>query len=170
MSDNGEWRRSRHDRRVEWARLDPNEPGGIHLPKREGDVGWDLEAMCDMTISPMTAVDVPVNARVALPDGIWAEIRARSSIARQNLYVESGIIDPGYRGALFVLVRNMQLPSKRYEHYTGSYHEQNNVTIQKGERIGQLIFHLVAAVWTIEVAQVDTTTERAEAGFGSTGR
>ena len=155
--------------RVEWARLDPTKPGGVHVPKRAGDVGWDLEAMEDVVIPPMQAADVPVNGRLALPRGVWAEVRARSSIARRNLYVESGIIDTGYRGPLFVLVRNMALPTIP-EYAYGDLEDPRTVVINAGERVGQLIFHLVAAIWTVEVAEVSIDTERAEDGFGSTGR
>lgn len=163
-------------RRMLVARLDFNLPLGIHEPKRPGDVGWDLEAMEDTEIPPFQAVDVPVNARVALPDGVWGEIRARSSIARRNLQVDAGTLDNGYRGPLYVLTRYMALPP--LESYgNGAVSERHPrqgdaVVIKKGERVGQLVLHAAAPAWLHEVSAeiFPVSTERGEDGFGSTGR
>lgn len=172
MSAVDETRRSRTCLR--WSRVDPGLPPGLHLPKRSGDVGWDLEAMHDVVIPPMQAVDVPINARLELPDGVWAEIRARSSIARRNLQVDAGTIDTGYRGDLFVLVRNMTFPrlmtSALGLHAAPVENDRGTVTIRAGERVGQLVFYHVARVWAVEVDEVDQSTERGINGFGSTGR
>lgn len=172
--------------RMRVARADPDLPLGIHEPKREGDVGWDLVAMEDVTIPPMTALDVPVNAAVELPHRTWAEIRPRSSISRRNLQVDAGTIDNGYRGRLFVLVRNVQLPSEQWGYYTDDgliistlRHMRfvdekvvngNAIRIQAGERIAQLVLYRACPAWIQEVEVVDTNTQRGSDGFGSTGR
>lgn len=140
---------------VRVARVNPALPLGIHHPKLAGDVGWDLEAMEDAVIQPYTALDVPVNLQMHLPNGYYAEIRNRSSMAKRGLYVDANIVDTGFRGPLFVMIRNMQSPSLR---------------IKAGERVAQLLFHRTQPVWLMEVAEVNTATERAINGFGSTGR
>lgn len=161
---------ARHCMRV--ARVHPDLPLGIHEPKRHGDVGWDLEAMEDVWIPPMQAVDVPVNASVELPEGTWAEIRPRSSISRMNLQVDAGTIDNGYRGRLFVLVRNMRLPMPLggYNGIEGFDEQSVGIQINQGERIAQLVLYRMAPAWIHEVPMVDVTTDRSTAGFGSTGR
>jgi dUTPase len=63
------------------ARVDPALPLGIQEPRHDGDCGWDLVAMEDMVIPPMESRDVPVNARLDLPPGVWGLMLARSSIA-----------------------------------------------------------------------------------------
>jgi len=176
-------------RRVRWAKLDPDNDAFLHEPKRHGDVGWDLEASETVTIEPGQAIDVPTNVRIELPEDVWAEIRARSSIARRGLQVDAGTIDPGYRGPLFALVRNMTQPkpNELFQYWTeaGSHRvgfrpfrfymdwkENRSVTIEKGERVAQVVFHRVTPVWLEEVPTdaLDFNTHRGEGGFGSTGR
>lgn len=159
---------------VKWERIDDSGPG-LHEPKREGDVGWDLECSERTVIKPGEAVDVPTNVRLHLPEFTWAEIRARSSIVRKGLAVESGTIDTGYRGPLFVLVRNMRMLSP-FEAFRlrdldecAEWLDSYCVVIEKGERVGQVVFHKVAEVWAQEVSAIDLNTDRGTMGFGSTG-
>jgi dUTP pyrophosphatase len=146
------------------ARIDADKPLGIHSPKLPGDVGFDLVAMETVTLRAFQSHDVPVNARLEIPEGVWAEIRARSSIVRRGLQVEAGVIDNGYRGPLFVLVRNMQIP-------TASPAGRNqNVVINEGERVGQLVLHRIVPSSLQEVPEIDVQgTRRGGNGFGSTG-
>lgn len=155
---------------VHWTKINPKGPG-LHLPKRDGDVGYDLEASSRVTIPPGKAMDVPTNVRLQLPSTLWAEIRARSSIARRGLQVDAGTIDSGYRGPLYALVRNMAFPEP--DEFLDDYemwYIGHTIVIEPGERIAQVVFHPV--VWTeaLEVDEIAVDTERGEGGFGSTGR
>lgn len=157
---------------LKWSRIDPDREDGIHSPKKAGDVGYDLVAMEDVVIPPMQARDVPVNAEIQLPSNVWASIRNRSSMGRRDLYVDQNVVDNGYRGPIFVLIRNMRLPEirpgdefARYEYDEWS----NQIEIKAGERIGQLVFHQMTMVRLTRVSQIDTNTERGSSGFGSTG-
>lgn len=154
--------------RIVFEPIDDSLPGGVHIPKKEGDVGWDLEAMEDVTIGPMLSADVPVNAKLQLPRGIYADIRNRSSMARRGLYVDQNVIDTGYRGPLFVFIRNMQLPDHGTGLIGGARVADRRVTIKAGERIAQLIFHKVHPCW-MQKGIVDPNSERGDTGFGSTG-
>lgn len=148
--------------RVRWTRVDPHGPG-LHTPKLPGDIGWDLEAAEDITIRSGRYADVPTNVRLELPENMWAQILARSSIVKRGIMVDAGIIDTGYRGPLFVVVRNM----KRTE--PGRPKHSSDICLHKGERIAQLVFHHVEAVWAEEVQEI-ADSERGALGFGSTGR
>jgi dUTP pyrophosphatase len=152
-------------------RLNPSLPLGIHAPQHEGDCGWDLEAMETVVIPPMQSVDVPVNARVQLPPGTWGQMLARSSIAKRNLQVEAGVIDNGYRGPLFVVLRNMTLPDVDIAPLfgRGGHHPtRHSVTIQAGERLAQLVISKLFSGRLVEdVVEIDTA--RGDSGFGSTG-
>jgi dUTP pyrophosphatase len=147
---------------VNVCRIDPGLPLGIHEPKMAGDVGFDLVAMEAVEIPAGEARDVPVNARIELPHGVWAEIRGRSSIARLGLAVDAGTIDNGYRGPLYVLVRNMKPCNNNGPNVTH---------IQAGQRIGQLVLHQMVQWqrYLQEVPNVEQDTERGARGFGSTG-
>jgi dUTPase len=182
------------------APLDPGLPLGLAAPQKEGDVGWDLVAAVDVVIGPGDAMDVPVNLRMQLPTGWYADIRNRSSMARRGLYVDQNLVDGGYRGPLFVFIRNMALPQMRAipdaqmaamingssrivvpgqedAPYEGpnvlrlpGHLDPGAVEIKAGERIAQLVFHRADAAWVEPALEIDMDTERGEAGFGSTGQ
>lgn len=166
-----------NDNKVHWCRIDPDCAAGLHEPKRDGDVGWDLEAAEDTYIAPGQAVDVPTNVRLHLPKHVWAEIRARSSIARRGLQVDAGTIDTGYRGPLFALVRNMKTlqPEDVVSLTDGSmigietWTYDNTVLIKAGERVAQVVYHRIAPTWAEEIEVIDESSERGSDGFGSTG-
>lgn len=169
---------------VRFERIDPDGPS-LHEPKREGDVGWDLEAAMDVTIAPGESVDVPTNIRLELPDSVWATIQARSSIVRRGLQVEAGIIDTGYRGPLFALLRNLRIldprelftepidpksePAFKGYNQLRSWTAENSVKINKGERVAQVLFHRTTPVWATETDVISKATQRGVDGFGSTG-
>lgn len=141
--------------RIAWSRVRPDLPAGIHEPKLAGDIGWDVEAMEDATLVAGECANVAVNCRLALPEGFYADIRNRSSMSRRGIYVDQNVIDTGYRGELFIFLRNMQ---------------PKMTTVRAGERIAQLVFHRVHPVWLDEIEDVPMTTDRGARGFGSTGR
>jgi dUTP pyrophosphatase len=157
---------------VSAAPLRSDLPIGVEPPKHAGDVGWDLVAMNDVIIRPMAAADVPVNLRMALPEGVYVDIRNRSSMARRNLYVDQNLVDTGYRGPMFVFIRNMNLPlmfvpPAAYKVEPAEI-DPGAVTIRAGERIAQMVFHRSMDV-TIQMGPVPIDTPRGERGFGSTG-
>ena len=156
---------------LRWAVLDESLPPGIHTPKLDGDVGWDLEAMEDVTIFPGKALDIPINVRLHLPKGVWAEIRGRSSIARRGLQVDAGTIDTGYRGPLYVLARNTKVWQPG-DPTSDEFRNENAVRIKAGERVGQVVFYNILHMGYTHVAKddFDSDTERGENGFGSTGK
>lgn len=131
------------------------------MPRRAsaGSAGLDLRAAVtvDMTIGPGERALVPTGFIVAIPQGWEGQVRPRSGLAlREGLTLLNtpGTIDSDYRGELQVLVVNLgQLP----------------VTIQRGDRVAQLILAPVAA---LDVEEVDSLegTERGEGGFGSSGK
>jgi len=131
------------------------------VPRRAsaGSAGLDLRAAVtvDMTIGPGERALVPTGFIVAIPQGWEGQVRPRSGLAlREGLTLLNtpGTIDSDYRGELQVLVVNLgQLP----------------VTIQRGDRVAQLILAPVAA---LDVEEVDSLegTERGEGGFGSSGK
>ncbi len=130
--------------------------GALHIPKKKGDVGYDIAAT-ERTFCPKNHVSmVPVGVNLQMPDDIWCTIVGRSSMNKRGILVLQGTIDSGYTGPLFATV----MPT------------QGDVWIDKGERIAQVIF-MDAIRPEIEVCEsVDEfeETERGNTGFGSTGR
>jgi len=130
---------------------------GHEPPKRayDDDAGVDLTCVQDYELLPGQFVDVRTQVdAVQLPDGHWGLITGRSSALRRwNLHVPVGVIDPGWRGPLFVGVWNLS---------------QNPITITAGSRLGQLIVLANNPAQVLAVDRVDDAP-RGVSGFGSTG-
>lgn len=133
-------------------------PGKAPNQAHTGDAGFDLAYFGDTNIyiHPNQTCNIPTGISIALPPGMWAAITGRSSAFKRDLLTPLSIIDNGYRGELFAIVRNI-----------GPLTQE----IMPGERIAQLI---PMAVWADTLlwehsATLDDTT-RGTSGFGSTGR
>lgn len=119
-----------------------------------GDAGFDLFVSRPVLIQPGEWADVHTDIAIQLPSDVWAEIAGRSStFRRRGIQVQTGIIDSGFRGELFIACWNT---TKR------------PVQINVGERLAQLIPHQLAEMVWVERELLDDTA-RGEGGFGSTG-
>jgi dUTP pyrophosphatase len=136
---------------------------GLDLPRYEtaGSAGMDLRAALPegepVTLNPGEWRLIPTGLAIALPEGYEAQIRPRSGLAAKHAITcvnTPGTIDSDYRGEMRVNLIN---------------HGQEPFTVQRGERIAQIIIApVIQAVWE-EVGELDETS-RGAAGFGSTGR
>ena len=144
---------------VKIKKLDPN--ATIPTSGSAFAAGYDLYACLsgdgEVTIPAHHTVMVPTGIAVALPEGTFGGVFARSGLAsREGLRPANcvGVVDSDYRGELKVPMVN--LGAEAY-------------TIQPGERVAQLC---IAPVYTAAFVQADTLDEtaRGEGGFGSTGK
>ncbi len=134
---------------------------GLPLPQYESDLaaGMDLRAALDqpVTLVPGERKLVPTGLRIALPPGFEAQVRPRSGLALKHgvtLVNTPGTIDADYRGEIKVLMIN---------------HGEEPFTLQRGERIAQLVIApITRATWRAVDALGDT--RRGSGGFGHTGR
>lgn len=136
------------------VRSTAQEPRCAHGP--DEDAGMDLHAAEPVTLPPGQWESIPTGLIIAIPSGYEGQVRPRSGLAKKfglTLLNSPGTIDPGYRGELSVLMIN---------------HGKREYTVQRGDRIAQLV---VAPYSPIEWVLEDNlpTTNRAHAGFGSTG-
>ena len=136
-------------------RLDPELP----LPKyaRPGDAGFDLCARIDADVEPGARLLVPTGIAIALPAGFVALTVPRSGFALKlggTLLNSPGIIDAGYRGEIGSIVHNTDAAV---------------LHIRRGDRIAQMLILRLPEVTLTEVESLPGT-QRAEGGFGSTGR
>jgi dUTP pyrophosphatase len=147
--------------RVEFKTLDHFE--GLKLPAFETVLaaGADLRAAVSdnapMVLAPGERALVPTGFCMALPAGYEAQIRPRSGLAYKHGVTclnTPGTIDADYRGEVKVLLIN---------------HGQEPFTIQRGERIAQMV---VSPITQPEFVEVDvlSETDRGAGGFGSTGQ
>jgi dUTP pyrophosphatase len=109
-----------------------------------------------VTLAPGEIRLVATGLRMELPEGIECQVRPRSGLALKHgvtLPNSPGTIDPDYRGELRVILQNLG---------------REPVTIERGERIAQLVFARFEAP-AIELEDVLSDTHRGSGGFGSTG-
>jgi dUTP pyrophosphatase len=130
------------------------------LPTRahDSDSGLDLYAAESARIAPGGRVSVGTGLVVQIPEAFAGLVLPRSGLALKHgiaLVNSPGLIDPGYRGELRVLLLN----TDRTETFE----------IEPGDRIAQLLVAPFAAAEPVEVAELDET-RRGLAGFGSSGR
>ena len=135
---------------------------GLALPPYETpqSAGMDLRAAVPddepVSIPPGEWRLIPVGIAIALPAGYEAQVRPRSGLAAKHgisCVNTPGTVDADYRGEIRVNLIN---------------HGQTEFTVQRGDRIAQMIIAPVTqAVW--EVADSLDETERGAGGFGSTG-
>jgi len=136
---------------------------GIDLPAHETDLsaGADLRAAVPEDEPVKLAAGewklIPTGIQIALPEGYEGQVRPRSGLAyRHGVTVlnSPGTIDADYRGEVKVLLIN---------------HGAESFTIERGERIAQLVVAQHATV-TWEEQEELKDTMRGAGGFGSTGR
>ena len=137
------------------TRLDPDLP----LPAYEhpGDAGLDLRSRVDIRLEPGMRALVPTGVAIALPPGYVALVCPRSGLALRHgvgLVNAPGVIDAGYRGEIGVILVN--------------HDRESAVTIERGDRIAQLLVQQVGSARLHEVEELPGS-HRGEGGFGSTG-
>lgn len=101
---------------------------------------------------------VATGLAVAIPQGHAGLVMPRSGLAAKHgiaLVNAPGLIDPGYRGELRVLLLNTDR-SEVFE-------------VGPGDRIAQLLLVPFVSAEPLEVAELEQT-DRGLAGFGSSGR
>lgn len=139
-------------------------PHGADLPlpayETPGAAGMDLMAAIpagdDIVLAPGERRLIPTGLSIAVPPGFEAQIRPRSGLALRHgitMVNAPGTIDSDYRGEVGVILINLG---------------QEPFTVQRGERIGQMVIAAyVQADW--QVATSLDETQRGSGGFGSTG-
>ena len=128
------------------------------LPTKEQrdipDAAWDLYSNEDIRIPGLGKTAVKTGIALAIPQGWYGNIRNRSGNAvRTPLMVDAGIVDPGYRGEIRVVLVN---------------HSEYPYDVVKGDKIAQILFGKIPEV-TFNVVNDLPTSDRGEKGFGSTG-
>ena len=125
----------------------------------DGDAGYDLRCVEAFALAPGERATVPTGVAVALPPGHAGLVVPRSGLAaRHGLSVVNGpgLIDPGYRGEVKVVLVNLGA-----EPFAG----------EPGDRIAQLLVVPFAAPdLRVVEALAEGPDARGAGGFGSSGR
>lgn len=144
--------------------------GTLPAKARRSDAGWDLYATSDITIYPGQVLKHPLNIKLQLPTGTWAEITSKSGLGAKGLLVYAGVIDEEYRGIPHVVMTNVWLIDQLDEHGIPLM-RTTPIVIKKGEKLAQLIMNPYSPNFFVtQVDKVDDNTSRGAGGFGSTGK
>lgn len=145
------------------------EGGKLPTKAHQTDAGWDLYATDDITIYPGQVMKHPLNIKMELPTGTWAEITSKSGLGSKGLLVYAGVIDEAYRGIPHVVFTNLWVIEKVDEEGFPLM-RTTPIVIKKGEKLAQLIMSPYSPNFYItQVDKVDTNTDRGAGGFGSSG-
>ncbi|MFT9498291.1 dUTP diphosphatase [Anaerosolibacter sp.] len=134
---------------------------GITLPTYETSSasGMDLRACLseEVVLGPGERSLIPTGIHIELPEGLEAQVRARSGLAIKHgigLINGIGTIDSDYRGEIKVPLINWG---------------KEDFIIQNGERIAQLVICRYERIDWVPVEDLNETA-RGLGGFGHTGK
>tara|TARA_X000000950_G_scaffold58450_1_gene70658 strand:- start:9014 stop:9451 length:438 start_codon:yes stop_codon:yes gene_type:complete len=121
--------------------------------------GLDLRAHLaePLELAPLERQIVGTGLKIALPQGLEAQVRPRSGLAAKygiTVLNAPGTIDADYRGEIGVILVNLS---------------KEAYTLQPGERIAQLVIATYSQVAWELTAELNETS-RGVSGFGSTGK
>ena len=122
------------------------------------DAGMDLMSREDTVLYPGKHKMIKTGLKIAVPQGYGGFVYPRSGLSLKHgitVLNADGVIDPGYRGEIGVILIN---------------HSDQDFNINKGDRIAQLLIHRVYEIEWQEVSESKLEkTERGSGGFGHSG-
>ncbi len=135
--------------------------GDLPLPgyASEQASGMDLLAAVEQSVQlkPREYKLIPTGIAIAIPHGYEGQVRPRSGLALKHgitLLNSPGTIDADYRGEIKVILINLS---------------SDTYTVQRGERIAQLVIHALTRV-KLTVVEELPFSNRGGGGFGHTGK
>ena len=133
---------------------------GVTIPKYEtkGSSGMDIRAYLEepVLLEPGARALIPTGIFIQLPEGLEAQIRARSGLAINygiGLVNGIGTIDSDYRGEIMIPVINWG---------------DSNYIIENNDRVAQMVISRYEKV-DLDIVENLDITQRGEGGFGHTG-
>lgn len=121
--------------------------------------GMDIHAFLEASVclNPGERQLIPTGLYLEIPPGFEIQIRPRSGLALKNgitVLNSPGTVDADYRGEIKVLLVN---------------HGEGPFTINKGDRIAQMVLAKHETIYWVESQELNTT-ERGTGGYGSSGK
>ena len=130
---------------------------GAKMPTRAHatDAGFDLYAREMQIVPAKESATFDTGVHVELPLGTVGMLKSKSGLNVRYGITSEGVIDATYSGSIVV---------KLYNNSGMDY------TVQKGDKITQLVILPLVAVNGLELVEKLEETGRGNNGFGSTGR
>ena len=126
------------------------------LPTRahEADAGYDLFSREDVVIYSGDSYTFDTGVHMAIEPGWVGDVKSKSGMMMKYGIITDGTVDAGYTGSIRVKLFNLGRCA---------------VSIQKGQKIAQLVIKKIATP-DLEVVDRLDDTDRGTNGFGSTGK
>lgn len=123
------------------------------------DAGLDLRTPIDILLHSGQSIVIDTGIHVEIPKGFVGMLKSKSGLNVKHGIVSEGVIDHGYTGSIIAKLYNLSKEAHFFE---------------AGDKITQLV---IMPIITPEIEIVDTVndfyggqSERADGGFGSSGR
>ncbi len=140
--------------------LNPQQSADLPQPEYHSFLAAGMDVACaaaePLQLAPGDICLVPTGFSVAIPPGFELQVRPRSGLAIKHgitVVNSPGTIDADYRGEVKIGLINLG---------------RKSFTINRGDRIAQLILAPVCKAQVQVVAKLEST-ERGEGGFGHSG-
>ena len=118
------------------------------------DAGIDLYVPESITIPANSRALIKTNIAMAIPEGFCGLVTGRSgNTIKRGLVGQLGIVDSHYRGDVGIMAFNTT---------------SEDITIESGERVGQIVIVPFLSVQPEECDELDETDRKG--GFGSSGK
>ncbi len=129
---------------------------GAFMPERsyKTDAGADLKTPKGFTLWHGESKVIDTGVHIDIPAGYVGMVKSKSGLMCNHDITTDGTVDAGYSGSIRVWLKN-------HSHYAKVF--------KPGDKIAQIV---ILPIITPEFEQVEQITggERADNGFGSTGR
>ncbi|AFU86589.1 putative dUTP pyrophosphatase [Caulobacter phage CcrRogue] len=161
---------------LEMTRMNSNEPvlkvkrltPTAKLPTRGSPKAAGLDVYYDgtekVTLRPGERALLSTGLAMTAPEGTYARVAPRSGLGVKGLGVLAGVVDEDYTGEVKVILTHH---GKQADVFGAPFYGEN-VVINPGDRIAQIILEQCLIVPVVEVDDL-ASTARGAGGFGSTG-
>ncbi len=173
---------------LRFAKVKPN---AIIPSKTDENAGYDIYACFDekyMILEPHTTTLVPTGIASALSDDYYLQVYERGSTGSKGMKYSAGVIDPSYRGEIFIALSNVNnhpiiIAKKegmaeaetyvREKMHEGLHTYENAVYYPYEKAIAQLVVHKVHKMEIKEISYDELmaiTSERGTGALGASGK
>lgn len=157
-----------------------NKNARMPIYAHETDAGLDIYSTEDINIRPGETILIKTGLKVAIPVGYELQVRPKSGISlKTKLRVANtpGTIDSGYRDEIGIIIENIEQPIQDISYHFGTNNEividsilhGKTYSIEKGQKIAQLVLNKISKANFILVDTVNEIEGDRGGGFGSTG-
>lgn len=157
-----------------------NKNARMPIYAHETDAGLDIYSTEDINISPGETILIKTGLKIAIPVGYELQVRPKSGISlKTKLRVANtpGTIDSGYRDEIGIIIENIEQPIQDISYHFGTNNEividsilhGKTYSIEKGQKIAQLVLNKISKANFILVDTVNKIEGDRGGGFGSTG-